>query len=163
MAYLPPTLDTGVPTPSFVGFLVDKNNKDIVRWVKIYPHDLRDKTMKTKKELFMTDASMEYFNKFPSYANRTIPIIYEYEDKYPIRDFCAYLTLNNGKVERCCQPIASRIKRFNRPYCKEHATLKCYYCDSDKYVRHPFRDNSFFYFINGWGIECDECTSCSLR
>lgn len=100
--------------------------------------------MKAKKDMFMNDASIEYFSKFPSYANRTIPIIYEYEDNYPIRDYCAYLTFNNGKFERRCQPINSRIKRFNRPYCKEHSTLKCYYCNSGTHVRHPFRQNSDF-------------------
>ena len=115
--------------------------------------------MKAKKEMFMNDASMEYFSKFPSYANRTIPIIYEYNNEYPIRDYCAYLTFNNGKFERCCKPINSRIKRFNRPYCKEHATVKCHYCDSDKYVRHPFRDNSLFYFLSTDVLLCDKCGS----
>ena len=158
MAYHPPTLDPGLP-PSFVGFPVDKKYKYIINWVKIYPPDLPDMTMKAKKEMFMNDASMEYFSKFPSYANRTIPIIYEYEDKYPIRDYCAYLTINDGKFERCCQPINSRIKRFNRPYCKEHATVKCYYCDSDKYVRHPFRPNFDFYYRGGDVLLCDKCGS----
>ena len=163
MAYHPPTLDPSSPNPSFVGFLVDEKHKHIIYWFKIYPpdSDLRDKTMKAKKELFMTDASMEYFSKCSSYANRTIPIIYEYEDKYPIRDYCAYLTINDGKFERCCQPIASRIKRFNRPYCKEHATVKCYYCDSDKYVRDPFRPNFDFYYRGGDVLLCDKCGSCT--
>ena len=161
MAHHPPTLDPSSPNPSFVGFLVDKKYKDIIHWVNTYPHDLRDMSIKAKKELFMNDASMQYFNKFPSYANRTIPIIYEYEDKYPIRDYCAYLTRNDGKFERCCQPINSRIKRFNRPYCKKHATVKCYYCNSDKYVRDPFRPNFYFYFMSGNVLLCDKCGSCS--
>ena len=36
MAYHPPTLDPTLPNPSFLGFLVDKNIKDIIDWVNIY-------------------------------------------------------------------------------------------------------------------------------
>lgn len=162
MDYQPPTLDIYSP-PSFVGILVDKKNNGILHLVNTYPNDLPDMTMKAKKELIMNDASMKYFSKFPSYASRTIPIIYEYDKTYPISDYCAYLKFNDGKIERCCKPINSRIKRFNRPYCREHATLKCYYCGSDKYVRNRFRDNSLFYFLSGNILLCDKCGSCSLR
>ena len=63
MAYHPPTLDPGLP-PSFVGFLVDKNIKDIIHWVKIYPPDLPDMTMKAREDMFMNDASMSILVSF---------------------------------------------------------------------------------------------------
>ena len=100
-------------------------------------------------------------NPFFGTGAASFPIIYEYDDKYPIRDYCGYLTINDGKVERCCQPINSRIKRFNRPYCKEHATVKCYYCNSGNYVRHPFRPNFDFYYRSGDVLLCDKCGSCT--
>ena len=141
----------------YIGFLFDKYKN--VRYHKIYQYS--DISIKKKKEIFMNHVSIN-FNRFPSDTHNVYPIIYEYNDK-PISDYCAYLTINDGKIERCCKPIGNRIKKFNRPFCKEHATLKCYYCNTSSHLRNPFRDNWDFYSNDSIVLLCDECGSWSLH